>query len=265
MERGSAVWGGGGEGGRGKVSPRLCRNAAQPRERLPVGMGLGEPLRLDPTAPRGVTGTERGRTVAEPGPVGRWEEPLSPRPAAAAPQRPAVLFPPLPSTDGGPEGGSIPPPPPSPPTPRAQQEPASPQPPTPSPPTNQQEFGFFCFLIGFKHNKLLIEGGGGDGVGGHRLLSKEEAELRGRVSTQRMELLPHGGLKITKGMGDVKGGRWGAGEVGGGGGGERNTVCLLPARCRIRASVLPQPPKELSAFSSALPWVLHTAWGAERL
>ena len=138
MERGSAVWGWGwgGAGGRGKVSPRLCRNAAQPRERLPVGMGLGEPLRLDPTAPRGVTGTERGRTVAEPGPVGRWEEPLSPRPAAAAPQRPAVLFPPLPSTDGGPEGGSIPPPPPQP-RERSRSQPAPSPPPRALPQTNR--------------------------------------------------------------------------------------------------------------------------------
>lgn len=87
------------------------------------------------------------------------------------------------------------------------------QPPAPHPEPSHKPTGvwIFCFLIGFKHNKLLIEGGGGDGVGGHRLLSKEEAELRGRVSTQRMELLPHGGLKITKGMGDVKGGRWGGG------------------------------------------------------
>lgn len=59
-----------------------------------------------------------------------------------------------------------------------------------------------------------------------------------------------GGLKNYKGGGRCERG----------GGGEEEHQLLAPSKVQD-PSVLPQPLKELSAFSYALPWVLHTAWG----
>ena len=200
-ERGGGKWrgalrcGGGGGGGRegeGLTSALPERSAASGAASSGDGAGRAPPPRS-----HGSTGRNRHRTGPNRGrwgvgksrsPPGQRLQPHKGRPCCSL-RSPARM--------GGQRVEASPPLPPNP-----ESAAGASQPPAPHPEPSHKPTGvwIFCFLIGFKHNKLLIEGGGGDGVGGHRLLSKEEAELRGRVSTQRMELLPHGGLKITKGM-----------------------------------------------------------------
>lgn len=107
----------------------------------------------------------------------------------------------------------------------AQQEPATPQPPAPSSPTNQQQFdvclgfSFFGFLIEFKHNKLLIEGGGGGWGAPPAQYGGSGAQRPGQQPEDGAAAV-WGGLKITKEMGDVKGK----------GGGEEEHRLLAPSK-----------------------------------